>query len=73
MKYDIDIFDIKNHCRMMNCDCACISTAEMCPLYDNETGCYLRCSPSEWDLRHIKEGFEKLKTFNYGMKRFDYI
>lgn len=73
MTYNIDTFDIKYHCRMMNCDCACIVTAELCPLCDIKTGCLLKQDPSDWDLPRIKEGFEKLKTFNYGMKMFDYI
>ena len=73
MNYNIDIFDIKHHCRMFNCDCMCISTGELCPLCDIETGCYLKQDPSDWDLPRIKDGFEKLKTFNYGMKQFDYI
>lgn len=74
MKYDIDIFDIKTHCSMMNCDCVCITTAEMCPLFDNETGmCYFHADPSDWKIDKIKEGFEKLSAFYYGFKRFDYI
>lgn len=73
MNYDIDIFDIKTHCMMMNCDCACIVTGEFCPLCDFEKGCLIKQDPADWDLPRIKEGFEKIKAFNYGMKRFDYI
>lgn len=73
MIYNIDIFEIKYHCRMMNCDCACITTGEICPLCDSVKGCLLQHDPAEWEIHRIKEGFEKLKTFNYGMKQFDYI
>lgn len=70
----MDMYVLKQHCKMMNCDCACITTAEMCPLFDNETGdCFLHVNPCDWKIDKIKEGFEKLSTFHYGFTRFDYI
>lgn len=60
---------LKLHCSMLNCDCACIATGEMCPLYDNETEhCLIGITPSEWNLDKLKSAFDKLATFDYGFE-----
>lgn len=69
----MDMFDLKHHCRMFNCDCACLTTAVLCPLLDENYECLLKKEPADWDIDKIKQAFEKLKDFNYGIKQFDYI
>lgn len=61
------IESIVDHCNAMNCDCVCISTNKICPLYDLDNyRCMLECIPSEWDIQKIKKAFDDLKTFDYG-------
>ena len=56
---------LKTHCEQLNCDCICIATGEMCPLYDTESAnCLLDNIPAEWDIDKIKKAFDKLKMFD---------
>ena len=58
---------IADHCNAMNCDCVCVMTNALCPLYDLDNyRCMLECIPADWDIQKIKKAFDDLKTFDHG-------